>query len=164
MGEPGKDAVSKKKDDKFNLPLEKMPIVKLGGAVVFARHEGELYFALVHDVFGHWTLSKGKLDPAVSREQATVNKIKQEIGLDIILEDELAMNEYVASHPEKGNVRKQVSYFLGKAEYKPLTLEKTGGLDQAKWFELKDIAELNFYNDILPVVTKAITILNTQEK
>jgi 8-oxo-dGTP diphosphatase len=137
-----------------------MPIETLGGSVVYAEHEGSIYLALVHDVFGHWTLSKGKLDPAVSREQATVNKIKQEIGLDIILEDELAMNEYVASHPEKGKVRKQVSYFLGRAEYQPLTLEKTGGLDQAKWFELKDIAELNFYNDIIPIVTKALAILH----
>ena len=38
-------------------------------------------------------------------------------------------------------------------------LEKTGGLDDAKWFKLGDILELNFYEDILPIVTKAINIL-----
>ena len=41
---------------------------------------------------------------------------------------------------------------------------KKPGLDDAKWFKLADILELNFYNDILPIVTKAVTILSEQEK
>jgi hypothetical protein len=44
-----------------------------------------------------------------------------------------------------------------------LKLEEKGGLDDAKWFKLKDILELNFYNDILPIVTKAINIILAQK-
>ena len=161
LGEPGKEEVSKKKKH-IDLPYEQMPIEKLVGSVVYAEHEGVMYLALVHDVFGHWTLSKGKLEAGTEIKEGTVSKIKQEIGLDIVVEDELSMNEYVASHPEKGKIRKQVSYFLGHAEYKPIVLEKTGGLDKAEWFQLKDIAELNFYNDIIPIVTKALGILHSR--
>jgi 8-oxo-dGTP pyrophosphatase MutT (NUDIX family) len=88
-----------------------------------------------------------------------VREIKEEIGLDITIETELGKNEYVASHPELGKVRKQVTYYLAKSPYAELTLEKKGGLDDARWFKVSEILELNFYEDILPIVTKAVTIL-----
>lgn len=163
MGEPGKDDTTQSKVYKFKtIPYEKMPIDKLGGAVVYAKHEGEYMLAFVHDVFGHWTLSKGKLEEGEDDKDATKREIKEEIGLDITVEDELSRNEYIATHPERGKVRKQVAYFLAKSKYQPLTLEVKGGLDKAEWFKLADIANLNFYNDILPIITKAIEILHAK--
>jgi transcription antitermination protein NusB len=156
MGEPGKDAVSKKKDDKFNIPFEKMPIVKLGGAVVFSRHEGEVYLALVHDVFGHWTLSKGGLDESEDVKAGTARKLKEEIGIDVKILKEIASNEYVATHPEKGKMRKQVTYSLAEAKYEPLKLKDSGGLDKAEWFKASEIGDLNFYDDMMPIIAKAI--------
>lgn len=156
LGEPGKDAVSKKKDDKFNIPFEKMPIVKLGGAVVFARHEGEVYLGLVHDVFGRWTLSKGSIQEGEELKAGTMRKIKEEIGIDIKLIKEIDSNEYVATHPEKGKMRKQVTYFLAEADYQPLKLKETGGLDKAQWFKADEISELNFYDDMMPIIAKAV--------
>lgn len=157
MGEPGKDDISPRK--KKDIPFEEMPIKVLGGSVVYAIHEGDIYLALVHDVFGHWTLSKGKLEAGEDVKDGTIREIKEEMGVDIVIEDMLANNEYVASHPEEGKIRKQVTYFLGKAEYIPLTLGTSGGLDKAQWFKAQDILTLNFYNDILPIVTKALKIL-----
>ena len=157
LGEPGKDAAPRKR--KVEVPFEKMPIQNLVGAVVYARDKKEIYLALVHDIFGHWTLSKGKLLPGEDVKIGAVRKLKEEIGVSVALKDELGKNEYVASDPELGKIRKQVHYFLAEAAYLPLVLEKTGGLDDAKWFKLKDILELNFYEDILPIVTKAINLL-----
>ncbi|MEN9622133.1 MAG: hypothetical protein RLZZ67_567 [Candidatus Parcubacteria bacterium] len=159
MGEPGKDAVSKKKDDKFNIPFDKMPIVKLGGAVVFARHDGRVYLALVHDVFGRWTLSKGSLLETEGVEEGTVRKIKEEIGITIKIVEPIDSNEYVATHPEKGKLRKQVTYFLAEADYKPLKLKETGGLDKAEWFRADEISTLNFYEDMLPIIAKAVKLI-----
>ncbi len=127
--------------------------------MVYAEHEGEMYFALVHDIFGHWTLSKGKIEEQETVEAGAVREIKEEMGLEITIEDELGNNEYVASHPELGKVRKQVHYFLAKAGYTEINLEQKGGLDDARWFKVADILELNFYEDILPIVTKAVTML-----
>ena len=162
LGEPGKEAVPRKK--KMEVPFEKMPIKKLGGAVVYARDGKDVYLALVHDIFGHWTLSKGKIgdNPSIAGEtveEGTIREIKEEIGIDIVIREDLGSNEYVASDPELGKLRKQVHYFLGEAQFVPLKLEKKGGLDDAKWFKLADILELNFYEDILPIVTKAINLL-----
>jgi len=157
IGEPGKDEQGKKKPKREDLPLE-----KLGGAVIYAKHEGQYYLALVHDVFGHWTLSKGKIGdtPETAEETVeagTVRKIKNEIGLDITIKNKIGENEYVASHPEKGKYRKRVTYFLAESEFLPVKLsEGKGGLDDAKWFRIQDILELNFYEDLLNIVTAAV--------
>lgn len=161
IGEPGKEEVSKKKIRKKikDIPYEKMPIEKLGGAVVYAKDKNDIYLALVHDVFGHWTLSKGRVEEGENIEEGTIREIKEELGVDIKIKDKLGENEYIANDPEIGRKRKQVNYFLGETKYQDLKLGPSGGLDDARWFKLADIAELNFYDDILPIVTKAVNIL-----
>lgn len=157
MGEPGKDEVSKKE----KVRREDLPLQRLGGAIVYAKHDGQYYLALVHDVFGHWTLSKGKIGDAPeieneTAEEGTIREIKEELGLDIVIKAKVGENEYVASHPEKGKMRKRVTYFLAESSYEELQLEKKGGLDDARWFRLQDILDLNFYDDMLPIVTAAV--------
>jgi len=157
IGEPGKEEQSKKKP--VSVPFEKMQVIRLAGAVVYAIHDGEMYLALVHDIFGHWTLSKSKVAEDETEEQGATRALREEIGLDIQIEAKLGSNEYVANKPEIGKHRKQVSYFLASAPYVDLKMEKKGGLDDAKWFKVAEILDLNFYEDILPIVTKAVTML-----
>lgn len=165
LGEPGKEETSKKRRrDQPLVPYDKMPLERKGGAVVYAQHEGDIYVALVHDVFGHWTLAKGGIEDAETQEEGTVREIRQELGLDVTIREKLGENEYVASNPEKGKVRKNVTYFLCEAPFAEIVLEDKGGLDDARWFKLADILELNFYHDMLPIITKAINILLNLDK
>jgi N utilization substance protein B len=157
IGEPGKEEIGKKR--KKDIPFHEMPVERLGGAVVYAEAGGVMYLALVHDIFGHWTLSKGKIEDGEDVKAGAVRELKEELGLDITIEAELGQNEYVATHPEKGKVRKQVHYFLASAPYTDIVLEQKGGLDDGRWFKVADILDLNFYEDILPIVTKAVTML-----
>ena len=154
MGEPGKEETGKREKA---VRREDLPVEQLGGAIVYAYHEGQYYLALVHDVFGHWTLSKGGIAPGEDLIKGTKREIKDEMGIDITIEHKIGENEYVASHPEKGKFRKHVTYFLAKSEYEPLKLEEgKGGLDDVRWFRLPDILDLNFYDDMLPIVTAAV--------
>jgi N utilization substance protein B len=157
LGEPGKDEFSKKKAK--DIPKEQMPLERLGGAVIYAKSGSEIYVALVHDVFGHWTLSKGHIEEGESLETGVARGIKTELGIDIAVQEKLGENEYIASDPEKGKKRKHVNYFLAESDYTDLALEKKGGLDDARWFKLADILDLNFYNDILPIITKSVEII-----
>lgn len=160
IGEPGKDQQSTKKEIAF----EDMPVEEKVGAVVYAKKDDQMYFALVHDVFGHWTLSKGGKEEGETDEKAVKRVIKEEISLKVKkLYDKLGENEYVANHPEKGKHRKKVTYYLAEAEYDDPKLEpdKTG-LDDVKWFKANDILDLNFYNDIVPLMTKSVEILLTK--
>ena len=70
--------------------------------------------------------------------------------------------KYIASHPEKGKIKKNVILFLVKAEFGELHLESTGGLDGAEWFELGEIHNLKMYDDIIPIITKAVSIITSK--
>jgi transcription antitermination protein NusB len=152
LGEPGKNEQGGKKA----VRREDLPLEKMGGAIVYAKHDGQYYLALVHDVFGHWTLSKGHIEKDPTPEEGVKRVIKEELGLTVTIENRVGENEYVASHPEKGKVRKHVWFFLASTQFETLTLKKSGGLDDAKWFRLQDIIDLNFYDDMLPIVTAAV--------
>ena len=132
--------------------------------MVYAHRDGQLVFALVHDVFGYWTLSKGTVSEDQDIKAGTAREIKEEIGLDVEIKERLGENEYVATHPEKGKTLKKVTYFLAESPYRELMLESSGGLDNARWFTLKEIPELRIYNDIVPLIGKAIEIISSDVK
>ncbi len=162
MGEPGKNEVSKPKKKHGNVPDHLLPVERLAGAVVYSEHDGGMYLALVHDVFGHWTLSKGRLAEGESNEDCLKRKVPLEIGVPITIKEHIGSNAYSTFVPEKGKVKKEINYYLAEAPFQDLTLEQKeekGGLDDVRWFKLSDILDLNFYDDILPIVTKALTRL-----
>lgn len=152
IGEPGKDQVSKDKENR------EIPIEQKGSALVYAYDsEGVLQIAMVHDVFGYWTLAKGGIEEGEETEAGTIREVREEIGVDVTIEAKLGENEYIANHPVKGKIRKQVTYFLAHTEYQPLTLTTdTGGLDQASWFPVTEIADLTMYEDITQIIMHGI--------
>ncbi len=157
MGEPEKGQVTKSKKDYFESGKREL----LAGAVVCSFNENKLFVGLVHDVFGYWTLPKGKIEPGENEQQGAEREIKEEIGVSISISERLGENEYIANKPEQGKIVKHVSYFLAFADYKPLTLEHKehkGGLDNADWFEAKDVLGLRIYDDIKPLIVKAIDL------
>lgn len=159
LGEPGKDEITKKKTPQELVDPKTLPVDKLGGAVVYAREGSDIFLGLVHDIFGHWTLSKGHYADGEDDEQALTRIVHEEIGLPVTVGELLGENEYVASHPEKGKLLKKVKYFLAEAPYQEIALQKKGGLDDAQWFKLADILNLNLYDDMIPIISKAVGIL-----
>ncbi len=164
LGEPGKNEGGARKD--VGQKPAKMPTEHLAGAVVYARSEGETYLAFVHDIFGHWTLSKGKIEEGEDIQTGAVREIKEEMGLDIKIVQELGVNEYVAndSKVEGGKKRKRVSYFLAESSFTDLKLGSSGGLDDAQWFPLSAVGDLNFYDDTLKIIVPAINVLAQKDK
>ncbi|HVM73801.1 MAG TPA: transcription antitermination factor NusB [Candidatus Paceibacterota bacterium] len=165
LGEPGKAEGNSRKVD-TQKPSAKMVVEELVGAVVYARDAGEVYLALVHDIFGHWTLSKGKLQPGEAHADGVKRKVKEETGLDVSVEEQLGENEYVAndSNVTGGKKRRHARYFLASSPFVDLILKREGGLDDAQWFPLASVGDLNFYDDILPVVTRAINLLAQKDR
>lgn len=167
LGEPGKDQTSKIKSPKIKEPEEEIDISKLtveakSGGIIFTKHEGKTLVALVHDVFGYWTLVKSGVEEGETYEQTALRSIKEKLGLDGTVVSEIGKIEYVASHPEKKKILKVVAYFLMEAPYKELELKSNGGLDKAMWTEMDSLVDLTIYDDILPSIAKAIEIINSK--
>jgi N utilization substance protein B len=167
IGEPGKEQTSKPRVPKEKGPEEPIDITKLpveakAGGIVHAKHEGVDYLALVHDVFGYWTLPKGGLEEGETNEIAGKREIEEKLGISVELGPEIGSIEYIASHPEKGKLRKVVTFYLAEAQYQELDLHSNGGLDKAGWFQPHEVVDLTIYDDILPLIAKAIELINKQ--
>ncbi len=159
IGEPGKNETGKKNK---GADLAGLPEEKLGGAVVYRRENSDIFFALVHDVFGYWTLSKGRLEPGEDAGAGAKREVQEELGLSQLkIEKKLGSNDYVAYDPEKGQIRKSVIYFLASTPEKELHLGKSGGLDDAKWFKMNEVENLKIYDDLRPMINQAIEWLST---
>jgi len=145
LGEPGKDESSKKYSPE---ELAAMPIEQRAGAVVL---RGD-HVALVHDVFGYWTLPKGRLQPAEDEKAGARRAVMAELGLrELTLDKKLCENQYVAHDPEAGAVRRRVVYFSAATPEEDLHLKTSGGLVEARWFRLTEISGLKMYDDIRKV-------------
>ena len=159
MGEPEKGQTTKSKKEHFDSSKREL----LAGAVVCSLHESKINIALVHDVFGYWTLPKGHVQNEGTEQEEVLRELKKEIGVDSIIIEKLGENEYIANKPEQGKVVKHVSYYLTKTDHSSLILEKKGGLDDAKWFLLSETTTLRMYDDIKPLIEKAKTILEEKK-
>ena len=154
IGEPGKDDFGKKFGPE---DLEKLPKEELGGAVVFRKEGDKIFIALVHDVFGYWTLSKGHLEKGEDIEDGTKREIEEELGFkNVKITAKIGDNEYIASDPETGPTRRHVNYFLIESLDKEIKLESSGGLDDARWFPADEVLELKIYDDVKPLIEKGI--------
>ena len=157
MGEPGKE--DKPRKDLTPEEMEALPMEAKVGAVVYRRDGASTYFALVHDVFGYWTLAKGSPEAGENLEAAVVRKVKEEIGVTGEVKEQLGENQYVAHDPEKGKIRRKVAYFLMETKKTELTLKGWGGLDDARWFPTEEIEGLTMYDDVRKFFKKAFEII-----
>lgn len=161
MGEPRKEESSQKKTN--------LETINLAGGLVYSIFEGKIFIAFVKDIFKFWTLPKGKLLEDEDVRVGALRKIKDEIGINVVIKDKLKANTYVANlknkedlseeekkdAPEK--VKKEVHYFLAEGKYEPLKLEEENtGLTEAKWFSLDQIEGLKIYDDIKPIIALGI--------
>ncbi len=137
-----------------------LPIVQVVGTFVYTHDpEGKMYIALVNDVFGFWTLAKGKIEEGETVEECSARKVKEELGIDCEFVEICDNNEYVASHPELKVVKKRVTYCIAKTPFGPLTNKKDGGIRDVAWFDLDNVFDLKLYEDMTPVFKKTFEIL-----
>lgn len=158
IGEPGKN--EKPKDDLTPEERAALPQENKVGAVVVRRDGSVLHLAMVHDVFGYWTLAKGSPLGKEKLEDTALRKVKEETGLGHarVLE-KLGENEYIAHDPNTGRVRRRVTYFLVETRDTKLVLEQKGGLNDVQWFRVEDMTDLKMYDDVKRFVSKAISII-----
>ena len=147
------------------MPKQRFQIVP--SVYVMLMKDGQIILARRYNTGycdGEYSFPAGHLEGNETSTAALLREVKEEIGVDINIKEKLGENEYVASHPEHGKMRKRVTYFLAEAVYQPLKLEDgKGGLDDAQWFKITDILDLALYDDMIPIFTKAVNaLLNKQ--
>ncbi|MCD1261594.1 deoxyribose-phosphate aldolase [Paenibacillus athensensis] len=85
------------------------------GGVVFRREADELLIQLIQDRFGNMTLAKGKMEPGETVEETALREIGEETGIHGRIVGPLERIAYRFSDAVKGDVEKEVHYYLVEA-------------------------------------------------
>jgi len=160
MGEPGKDQGSKEiKKNNINGQRQtstKVENQELAGCLVYSRYNNQTYLAFIKDIFKYWTLPKGKLMIGEDVRVGAIRKVKEEIGINVVVKDNLKENSYISNNDENisgRKIKKHVIYLLAEGKHEALKPEvEKSGILEAKWFALDEIENLKMYNDIKPIL------------
>jgi len=153
MGQPKKDEFSQEINQKKN---KNFIVQDLVGALVYAKVDGKIFIALEKDIFKYWTLPKGKLLENEDPRVGVIRKVREEIGLNVVVKDMIEENSYIANDVDGNNqkIKKVVSYFLAESSYQDLKPEKEStGLVEARWFPLEEIPQLKIYPDLKKIIS-----------
>lgn len=120
------------------------------GAVIFKRNNNEIEYLLIlnkkGNAKGHWGFAKGHTEDGETEEQTAIREIKEETGLDVILDTRF---REVLSYIPKKDVIKDAVYFVAECKNFEVVLQESEVAD-FKWCTFSDaIKMLNFGQDIL---------------
>ncbi len=150
LGEPDKNSIARKR----NLEEE------LTGVVLYSIDKGEMYIGLVHDLFKHWTICKSHTDTEKTDIENIKRVAKKEFGIDEVLDYHVVKKgQYIANHPEKGKIVKNVTYYLVKVPHLEPIAELGGGLDDAKWWKLSEMGSIKIYKEINDLLATCVASL-----
>lgn len=85
------------------------------GGVVYRKEGDRHHIQLIQDRYGKISLPKGKMEPGETVEQTALREIAEETGIEGKIVTLLETIKYQYAHPEKGNIDKEVYYYLVEA-------------------------------------------------
>jgi ADP-ribose pyrophosphatase YjhB (NUDIX family) len=122
------------------------------GAIVYRRRHGNIELLLIKHVnSGHWSFPKGHVEPHESEAETAIREIKEETGLDVILDT--SFREIVTYFPKK-ETRKNVIYFLAKAKSFDF-VKQDAEIEEIKWVDMGNVPSVLTYENDKSIAEKA---------
>ncbi len=133
-----------------------MQYEKSCGAIIYRKFHGNTELLLIKNQNGgHWSFPKGHVEAGETEEETAVREIKEETGIDVILDTSFRR---VITYLPKKEVTKDVVYFLAKAtsyDYVPQEEE----IAKIKWVEINHAATMLSYDNDRQLVSQAKNII-----
>ncbi|MBR5485681.1 MAG: NUDIX domain-containing protein [Oscillospiraceae bacterium] len=115
------------------------------GALVYRKDNDKYKLLLVkHRYGGHWCFPKGHVEAGENETETALREVMEETGIQIDLQEGF---RHVVEYYPKPNVKKQVVYFLGKAQYEEYTMQEEE-IREITWADMdKALYMVTFKND-----------------
>ena len=124
--------------------------------IIYRKFHGNTELLLIKNQNGgHWSFPKGHVEAGETEEETAVREIKEETGIDVILDTSFRR---VITYLPKKEVTKDVVYFLAKAtsyDYVPQEEE----IAKIKWVEINHAATMLSYDNDRQLVSQAKNII-----
>ena len=125
------------------------------GAVVY-RNDKNLEFLIVKHLKGHYSFPKGHLEHLESNEDAAVREIKEETGIDVVLDTNF---KEVNTYSKDFRSVKDVTYFIGKAINYDISVQ-IDEIEKANWLSYNMALDVLTYDNDKEIIKKAYEYLN----
>ncbi|MGB9682355.1 MAG: NUDIX hydrolase [bacterium] len=113
------------------------------GCIVYRKNK-KTYLLMILDRFGYWTFPKGKVEKSEDLESTAIREVREETGVDVVIERYIGETHYNYTHPEKGPIEKTVHWYLAKAISYDVS-SAYGEITRAEWIELEKAKALASY-------------------
>jgi 8-oxo-dGTP pyrophosphatase MutT (NUDIX family) len=135
--------------------------ISSGGVVV--RRAGGLELCLINPRGrGSWALPKGWIEPGETPEAAALREVREETGLDGVIEDELGTIEYwFFSRDEGVRIHKTVHFFLMQYAGGD-TADHDHEVTEARWLPVERALDVMTYPNEREIVRRAVAILDSR--
>ncbi len=127
--------------------------IKAGGGLVL-NPVGKILLIYRRNV---WDLPKGKQDPGETLAQTALREVREETGLsDLKLVEKLANGYHCYMMSKQRTLKRTRWYLMNTTTPTQLILQKEEGIQDAAWFDPKEIPKLNMpmYNNIRDVILR----------
>jgi 8-oxo-dGTP pyrophosphatase MutT (NUDIX family) len=149
---------------KPNKKREKVQRELSAGGIVFRVVRGRVSFALMKDSYGKWTFPKGHVEEGEDLEQGAARETLEEMGLE-----QIRLLEYLGKidiwfrdkYQKKGQlIHKDIHYYLFEAPAdSELFPDPEEHVYEAKWVPISKVEKMSSYNDMVPIVKRAMAIV-----
>lgn len=126
------------------------------GAIVYTNVNGERLYLIEQMHGGHWGVPKGHVEENETEEGTALREIKEEVGLDVILDTGFRT---VETYSPKDGFIKDVVYFVAYSESMDTTIQAEEVRD-IKWVRLTEARDLIEFHDMQEILIMADTYLS----
>lgn len=134
-----------------------MKRVHSAGIIVYYDNHGTKEYLLLHYPSGHWEFPKGKLEKGETNTQAALRELKEETGLEVILQPDFCESiTYFFKSFDGKTVEKTVDLFIGQSSSKQVFLsEEHQGY---AWLPYNEALEQLTYDNAKKVFMRAVRV------
>lgn len=144
-------------------PNTKVEQAVSAGGVVYRRdgHEFQVLLCGWH-TSSSWVLPKGTPDPGESLEQTALREVREETGIEVVIQDYIGHTRYWFTGDE-GRVRyhKTVHFYLMKPVGGELSLHDPE-FDIVQWFPAREALKVMSYANDVRIIKKALTMIRAE--
>ena len=133
---------------------------KSAGAIVYTDIDNERYYLIIKDFHNNYGFPKGHLEENETLQEAALREIKEEVGLDVILDDNFKEElRYIMPN----GIEKSSTYFIAYYCDQEIDFQKEE-VQETKLLKYEEALQILTFESMKETLKKANIYLNEKRK